>query len=114
MLEAAETPVEKRAHRRETRKTGGGKGPASPSEVNKLVVDVLLASVDPLEHEFDDDAGGKLDLRRHKDEREVITCQVDPGLLDHLEAIGQNGMEKVRKKEDNQKYCNFQSLKVVL
>lgn len=97
-------------HRRETRKTGGGKAPASPSEVSKLVADVLPASVNPLEQEFDDDAGGELDLRRDKDEREVITCEVDPSVLAHLEAIGKKGAEKVRKKEDNQKYCNFQSL----
>ena len=44
-------------HRRETRKTGGGKAPASPSEVSKLVADVLPDSVNPLEQEFDDDAG---------------------------------------------------------
>ena len=97
-------------HRRETRKTGGGKAPASPSEVSKLVADVLPASVNPLEQEFDDDAGGELDLRRDKDEREVITCEVDPSLLAHLEAIGKKGAGKVTKKEDNQKYCNFQSL----
>ena len=112
MLEAAETPVEKRAwlNRRETRKTGGGKAPTSQSEVSKLVADVLPDSVNPLEQEFDDDAGGELDLRRDKDEREVITCEVDPSLLAHLEAIGKKGAEKVTKKEDNQKYCNFQSL----
>ena len=100
-------------HRRATRKTGGGKVPASPREVSKLVADVLPASVNPLEQEFDDDAGGELDLRRDKDEREVITCEVDPSLRDHLEAIGKKGAEKVRKKEDNQKYCNFQSLLII-
>ena len=42
--------------------------------VCKLLADVLPASVNPLEQEFDDDAGGELDLRRDKDEREVITC----------------------------------------
>ena len=47
-------------HRRETRKTGGGKAPASPSEVSKLVADVLPASINPLEQEFDDDAGEEL------------------------------------------------------
>ena len=36
-------------HRRETRKTGRGKAPTSPSEVSKLVTDVLPASVNPLE-----------------------------------------------------------------
>ena len=78
-------------HRRETRKTGGGKPPACPSEVSKLVADVLPASVNPLEQKFDDDAGGELNLRRDKDEREVITCEVDPTVLAHLEAIGKKG-----------------------
>ena len=36
-------------HRRETKKTGGGKAPASPSKVSKLVADALTASVNPLE-----------------------------------------------------------------
>ena len=94
-------------HCRETRKTGG-KAPASPIEVSKLVVDIL--PVNPLEQEFHDDAGGELDLRRDKDEREVIACEVDPSLLDHLVAIGKKEAEKVRKMEDDQKYCNFQSL----
>ena len=49
--------------RREARKTGGGKAPASPSEVSKLVADVLPASVNSLEQKFDDDAGEQLDLR---------------------------------------------------
>ena len=47
---------------------------------------------------------------RDKDDREVITFQVDPSLLAYLETIGKKGAEKVRKTEDNQKYCNFQSL----
>ena len=54
-------------HRREARKTGGGKAPASPSEVSKLVADVLPASVNPLEQEFDDDARAELDLKHDKD-----------------------------------------------
>ena len=70
----------------------------------------MPASINPLEQEFDDDAGVELDLRRDKDERKVITCEVDPSLLAHLEAIGKKGAEKVTKKEDNQKYCNFKSL----
>ncbi|KAK2561936.1 hypothetical protein P5673_015357 [Acropora cervicornis] len=101
-------------HRRETRKTGGRKAPASPSEVSKLVADVLPAYVNPLEQEFDDDAGGELDLRRNKDERKaVITCEVDPSLLDHLEAIVKKGAEKVRKKEDNQKDEHQLKMKVL-
>ena len=47
-------------HRREAKETGGGKAPASPSEVSKLVADELPASVNPLEQEFDDDAGEQL------------------------------------------------------
>ena len=53
-------------HRREARKTGGGKAPASPSEVSKLVADAIPASVNRLEQECDDDAGEELDLRRDK------------------------------------------------
>ena len=99
-------------HRREAKKTGGGKAPASPSEVSKLVADALPASVNPLEQEFDDDAGEQLDLRRDKDEREVITCFVEPSVLAiaDLEATGKKGADKVTKKEDNQRYSNFQSL----
>ena len=42
-------------HRREARKTGEGKAPASSSEVKRLVADVTQASVNPLEQKFDDD-----------------------------------------------------------
>jgi len=34
----------------------------------------------------------------------------EPRLLADFEAIGKKGAEKVTKKEDNQKYSNFQSL----
>ena len=44
-------------HRCEARKTGGRKVPVSPSEVSKLAADIIPASVNPLELEFDDDAG---------------------------------------------------------
>jgi len=94
-------------HRRGARKTGGGKAPASPSEVSKLVADVMPASVNSLEQEFDDDAGEELDLRRDKDEREVITYEVEPSLLADLEAISRKGAAKVTKKEDSQEYSNF-------
>ena len=97
-------------HRREAKKTGGGKAPASPSEVSKLVADTLPASVNPLEQEFDDDAGEELHLRSDKDDREVITCSVEPSVLADLEATGKKGAGKVTKKEDNQRYINFQSL----
>ena len=94
------------------KKTGGGKAPVSPSEVSKLVADALPASVNPLEQEFDDDAGEQLDLRRDKDEREVMTCFVEPSVLAiaDLEATGKNGADKVTKKEENQRYSNFQTL----
>ena len=94
-------------HRREARKTGGGRAPASPSEVSKLVVDVIPASVNPLEQEFDDDAGEEFDLRRDKDEMEVITFEVGPCLLADVEAISRKGAAKVTKKENSQKYNNF-------
>ena len=89
-------------HRRETRKTGGGRAPASPIEVSKLVADVIPASVNPLEQEFDDDSGEELDLRRDKDEMEVITCEVGSSLLADVEAIRRRGAEDM-KKETSQK-----------
>ena len=46
------------------------------SDVSKEVANVLPACVNPLKQEFDDDAGEELDLRRDKDEREVIKCEV--------------------------------------
>ena len=94
-------------HRREARKTGRGKAPASPSEVSKLVADVIPASINPLEQEFDDDAGEEFDLRRDKDEMEVITYEVGPSLLADVEAIIRKGAAKVTKKENSQKYNNF-------
>ena len=85
-------------HRCEARKTGGRKVPASPSEVSKLVADVMPASGNPLELEFDDDAGEEFDLRRDKDEMEVITYEVEPSLLDDVEAISRKGATKVTKR----------------
>ena len=96
-------------HRREARKTGGRKAPALSSEVNKLVADVIPASVNPLEQEFDDDAG-ELDLRRDKDKMEVITCKVGPSLLADVETITRKEAAKVTKKDNSQKYNNLQSL----
>jgi len=81
-----------------SKKNDGGKASASPSEVSKLVADVLPASVNPLDKKFDDDdddGGEELDLKRDKYEREVITCEVEPSLLADLEAIGKKGVEKV-------------------
>ena len=102
-----QSKMEHDLQRREARRTGGGKAPAFPSEVSKLVVDVLPASVNPLEQKFDDDAGEQLDLRREKDVREVITGEVEPNLLADLEAICGKGAKKVTKKKDNQKYVIF-------
>ena len=76
MLEAVETPVE-----------------------NKLVADVIPSSVNPLEQEFDDDAEEELDLKRDKDEMEVITCEVGPRLLAEVEAISRKRAAKDTKKE---------------
>ena len=59
--------------RRESRKTGGGKAPASPSQVCNLVADVIPASINPLAPEFDDDAEEEPNLRRDKDEKGTIT-----------------------------------------
>ena len=42
--------------RRESKKTGGDKAPASPNAISKLVADVIPASVNPLENHFDDDS----------------------------------------------------------
>ena len=36
-----------------------------------------------------------------KDEREVITCEVEPNLLADVEAISRKGAAKVTKKEDS-------------
>ena len=85
-------------NRRKARKTGGEKAPASPSEVSKLLADVIPASVNPLEQEFDDDAGEELDLRWHEDEREVITCKVGPSLLAVVEASSTKGWHKSQKR----------------
>ena len=90
---------ERDLHRREARKTGGGKAPAYPSEASKLVVDVLPAFVNPLEQEFDDDAGEELDLRCDKDEREVITCGVEPSLLADLELKLLAGKERKKSRK---------------
>ena len=58
----------------------------------------MPASVNPLELEFDDDAGEEFDLRRDKDEMEVITYEVEPSLLDDVEAISRKGATKVTKR----------------
>ena len=88
--------------RRGSKKTGGGKAPASPSQVCKLVADVILAQINLLEQEFDDDAEEEPNLRREKDEKGTITCEVGPSGLGDVEVITWKGA-KVTKKEDSQK-----------
>ena len=41
-------------HSSETRKTGGEKAPVSPTQISKLVCNIIPASVRPLENEFDE------------------------------------------------------------
>jgi len=50
MLEALQTKKEFDEQRRESKETGGGKAPASPNAISKLVADVIPASVNPLEN----------------------------------------------------------------
>ena len=78
-MEVAETPVEKGAWLTSSwsKKNWYRKSSFLPSKVSKLLADVISASVNSLEQEFDDDAEEELDLRRDNwDEREVITCEV--------------------------------------
>ena len=90
---------------------------SSLSEVNltslkedRSFSDVIAASVIPLEQEIDDDAGDELDLRRIKDKREVMTCEVEPSPAADVEAISKKGAAKVTKKEYSHRYSNVQSL----
>ena len=90
---------------------------SSLSEVNltslkegRSFSDVIAALVNPLEQEFDDDAGEDLDLRRNKDKREVMTCEVDPNPAADVAAISKKGAGRVTKKEDSHRYSNFHSL----
>ena len=99
--------------RREARKTGGGKAPASPTEVSKLVADVIPASVNPLEQDFDDDAGEEPNSRWDKDEKDTITCEAGPIVLADVEIISRKGA-KVTKKKDSQKYSIFQTLQKIV
>ena len=54
----------------------------------RSILEVIATSVNLLEQEFDDDAGEELDLRRDIDEREVMTCEVEPSLLADVEVTG--------------------------
>jgi len=88
--------------RRESRKTGGGKAPASPSQVCKLVADVIPGSITPLEQEFDDDTEEEPNLRRDTDENGTITCEAGPSGLADVEVITWKGA-KLKKKDSSQK-----------
>ena len=90
--------------RRESRKTGGGKTPGSPSQVCKVVAEIIPASVNPLEQEFDDDAEREPNLRRDEHEKDPITCEAGPSGLTDVEVITMTTKgAKVTKKEDIQK-----------
>ncbi|KAJ7378909.1 hypothetical protein OS493_019603 [Desmophyllum pertusum] len=90
--------------RRESRKTGGGKAPASPSQVCKVVADVIPASVNPLEQEFDDDAEGEPNSSRGKHQTDTSTYEVGPSAkFADVEVIASRKEEKVSKKEDSQR-----------
>ena len=67
---------------------------SSLSEVNltslkegRSFSDAIAASVNPLEQEFDDNAGEELELRRDKDKEEVMTCGVEPSQLLTLQLL---------------------------
>ena len=90
---------------------------SSLSEVNltslkegRSFSDVIAASVNPLEQEFDDNAGEELELRRDKDKKEVMTCEVESSPAADDAAISKKGAGRVTKKEDSHRYSNFQSL----
>ena len=82
--------------RRESKKTGGGKAPTSPSQVFKVVAHVIPTSVNPLEQVFDDDAEEVPNLRRDK---EIFTCEAGPYGLADVKIIARKG-SKVAKKEE--------------
>jgi len=41
---------------RQSKKTGVGKAPACPTQISKMVADVIPASVKPVRNDFDDDS----------------------------------------------------------
>ena len=53
----------------------------------KIVADVIPASVNPLEQEFDEDAEEEPNLRRGEHEKDPITCQAGPSGLADVEVI---------------------------
>ena len=85
-------------HRREARKTGGGKAPASPSEVSKLLADVIPASVNPLEQEFDDDAGEELDLRWPKTRWKLLHAKWGQVHLLSVKLVARKEPQKSQKR----------------
>ena len=101
MLEARMKLQSKKEHdlqRREARKTGWGKAPASPSEVSKSVADVIPASMNPLEKPFDDDAGEEPTSRRGKDERDSTIREAGPSVHADVEVISRKGAKLTRPK----------------
>ena len=70
----------------------------------KIVADVIPASVNPLEQEFDEDAAEEPNLRRGEHEKDPITCEAGPSGLADVEVITMATKgAKVTKKGDNQK-----------
>ena len=61
-------------------------------------MDEIPSSINHIDQEFDDNAGEELDLRRDKNERDVITCGVEPSLLAVLEAISRERSGKSHEK----------------
>ena len=64
--------------------------------MNKLVADVIPASVNLLEQDFNDDAGEEPNSRRDNDEKDTITCEGGPSILADVEVAGKE--QKSRKK----------------
>ena len=86
---------------RESRKTGGGKAPASPSQVCEVVASVIPASVHPLENEFDDDEESVPNLSGGKDNLVITTCEPGPSGLADVEIIRMKS-GKVAESEGSQ------------
>ena len=74
----------------------------NPSQVCKLVADVIPASFNPLAQMFDDDAEEEPNLRRDKDEKGTITCEAGPSGLADVDVITWKGA-KLKKKEGSQR-----------
>ena len=96
-----QTKKEHDNQRRESRKTGGGKAPTSPSQVCKVVASVLKASVHPLENEFDDDEESVPNLSGGKDNLVITACEPGPSGLAVVEIIPMKS-GKVAENEGSQ------------